>query len=115
MGPPENGANVLGELIPHAARESTERDGLGKSGFARLFVLAVHVSGGLSKCQDRGVEIDTVTGSNLVAGDGIRSPGLDRAEGASLDARHLHVTRDWIASHSEMMFQSRFGGVFDDA
>ena len=40
-------------------------------------------------------------------------PRLHRAEGAALDAGHLHEARDRIAGHAEMVLQRRFRGVGD--
>jgi hypothetical protein len=62
--------------------------------------------GGLGQCHHGLVEIDAVTGCDLVAGDHIGRPCLDRTERTSLDARNLDVTGDRIASHSEVMLQS---------
>ena len=52
---------------------------------------------------------------DFVAGDRVRGPCLDGAKGTSFDTGHLHVTRNRIASHAEMMLESRFRGVLDDA
>src|SRR5689334_9924484 len=97
MSPSENGAIVLGELIPHAVRESTEHDGQCQSCFTRFFVLTIHVFGRLSQCLNGGIEIDPMSRSDLVAGDRIRSPRLHSAERAPFDTRNLDVAGHWIA------------------
>src|SRR3954467_2557252 len=92
---------------------SAENDGLGEASFAGFLVLAVHVSGGLGQSHDGGVEIDAVPGGDFIAGDRICGPRLDRPERTALDARHLHVTRDRIAGHAEVVLQRRFGRILD--
>ncbi len=54
-------------------------------------------------------------GLDLIAGDGVGRPGLDRAECATLDARNLREPGDRIAGHSRMMFQRRLARVLEDA
>ncbi len=51
---------------------------------------------------------------NLVRRDHVGGPGLDRAEGTTLDAWHLDIAGDRIARHAQMMFERGLGRVFDD-
>src|SRR5690349_5397650 len=94
---------------------SAENDRLRETGFAGFLVLAVHVLRGLGERDDGCIEVDTVPGRDLVAGNRVSGPGLDRSEGATLDAGDLDVARDRIARHAQVMFERRLGGVFDDA
>src|SRR5207249_11951919 len=84
---------------------SAECYGEGEASLACFLVLAVHVFGGLGQGHHGCVEIDAVPGRDLVAGDRVGGPGLDRAEGAALDARNLHVTGDRVAGHPQVMLQ----------
>src|SRR6188474_2424000 len=81
---------------------SAEHDRLGQASLAGLFVLAVHVFGGLTKSRDGLVEIDAMPGRDLVTGDRVRGPRFDGPERTPLDARHLDVTGDRIARHAEV-------------
>src|SRR4051794_2462258 len=82
--------------------------------FAGLLVLAVHFLGRLRQRQDAFIERDAVVVLHLVAGDRVGGPRLHRAEGATLDARNLHVTGDRVAGHSKVVFQRRFSCALDD-
>src|SRR4051812_1292196 len=67
---------------PPASRDeeplpSAEHDREGEPGFARFLVLAVHVPGSLGQGHNRGIEIDTVPGRDLVAGNDVGRPCLD--------------------------------------
>src|SRR3954451_19776203 len=93
---------------------SAERYGKGEASLACFLVLAVHLFGGLGQRQHGLVKTDTVPGRDLVTGDRVGGPSLDRAEGAALDARNLHITGDRVAGHPQVMLQSRFGRVLDD-
>jgi hypothetical protein len=72
--------------------------------FARLLILQL-MSRPVSAMFDRGVEIDAVPARDLVGGNHGGNPGLYRAKGAALDARHLHITGHGVAGHAEMMFE----------
>src|ERR1700712_823087 len=82
-----------------------ESDRERESSFTGLLVLAVHVFGGLSHGENRGVQIDPMAAGDLIGGDYIRGPCLDRTEGASLDARNLNIPGHRIAGHSQVMLQ----------
>ena len=49
---------------------------------------------------------------NLIAGDHEPGPRLDGAEGASLDARHLHESGDRVAGHAQVMFRAPIQRAF---
>src|SRR6188472_3009587 len=74
----------------HGQAQSAESYGERKSGFTRFFVLTIHVLGGLSHRGDRVVQIDPMPAGDLIGGDYISGPCLDRTECASLDARNLN-------------------------
>src|SRR6516165_3896896 len=76
-----------------AALLSAEDEVLREAGLARLLVFRVHVAPGVSEGLDRGVEIHPVARGNLVGRDHVRGPGFHGAEGATLDAGHLHIAR----------------------
>src|ERR1700760_1001572 len=82
------GREPLCNVELHNQARSAERYGQGQSRFARLFVLTVHVLGGLRPRSDRGVQIDPMPAGDLIAGDYLSGPCLDRAECTSLDARN---------------------------
>src|SRR4030095_10867307 len=98
---------------PSSPLGSAESDRESQPCLARLFVLAVHVSRGFGQGHHGFVEINAVSRRDLIAGDHISSPGLYRAECASFDTRNLKVAAEWVACHSEVMFESRFRGVLD--
>src|SRR5690349_4638950 len=82
---------------------SAKHHGNRQAGFAGFFVLAVHLLGGLGQRQDAFVETDAMPGLDLIAGDRVGGPGLDRAERTPLDAWHLHVTGDRVTGHTEVV------------
>src|SRR5262245_54945167 len=85
------------------ATRSAEHYRLGEARLTCLLVLAVHLLGGLGQSRDGFVEVHSVPGRDLVAGDRISGPRFDRSECAPLDARHLDVTGDRVARHAEVM------------
>src|SRR5258705_13402885 len=99
----------------HSQAQSAESYRKRESSFAGLLVLTVHVLRGLSHRKDRGVQIDPMPAGDLIAGDYISCPCLDRAECASLDARNLNKSGHWIAGHSQVMFQCGLRGVLHDS
>src|SRR5580704_2179281 len=54
-------------------------------------------------------------GFDFVARDGPRRPCLDSAEGTTLDAWDLNISRDWITGHAQMMLKRRFRGILDNS
>src|SRR4051812_25359359 len=82
----------------------------GQSPFARFLVFRAHVAASLGHRGNRGVEIDPVPGFDLVDRDHEGDPGFYRAEGAPLDAWHLHVTGDRVAGHAQVVFEGRLRG-----
>ena len=81
--------------------------------FAGFLVLVAHVLAGLGHGLDRRIKINPVPGGNLVGRDRECNPRLHRAESATFDAGHLHVTCDGIAGHAQMMLECRLGSVFE--
>src|SRR5262249_9699695 len=104
---------ILGKPSHRKGVQLAKRYGLSETSLTRLFVLAVHVFGCLRQRLNRCIQIDAMPRSNFVAGDRIRRPRLDGAKGTSLDTRDLHVTGNRVASHAEVMFESRFRGVLN--
>ncbi len=102
-----------GRVPSRSPIRSAEHYGLGEASLACLLVLTVHVSRGFGQSHHGRVEIDAVSGRDLVAGDRLGGPGLDCTECAALDARDLHKTGDRVAGHAQVMLQSRFGGILN--
>src|SRR5262245_5320491 len=87
--------------------QSAEGDRQREPGLARLLVLGVHVLCRLRHRGDGGVEIDSMSGLDLVGGNQVRGPSLDGAEGAPFDARNLYESGNRIAGHSQVMLERR--------
>src|SRR5438270_7595194 len=84
-------------------RTSTKNYRKSQSRFAGFLVLAVHVLGGLGQGLHGRVEIDAVSGRDLVARDGIGRPCLYRTECAALNTWDLHVPGYRVTRHAQVM------------
>src|SRR5207247_1185720 len=76
--------------------------------------LRVHLLGGKGHGGDGGVEVDAAVLGDLVAGDHVAGPRLDRAEGAALDAGDLDEAGNGVAGEAKVVLKGGIGGVGDD-